>query len=183
MTVTRLRIGCLLLLVALFAPLANANSVPSTDPRIIINDPPNPACTSVTSITGTTFAFMADANGGGFLCFTNDTGTPWLNISITVPLPLNATFPDDFFCDSDTFATCTFSLSGNILTIFFTDGALPDDGTNFNIDLNSDNPTGWGPNASFTAVANVPEPGTLSLFLAGIGTLVARRRLRKGART
>jgi hypothetical protein len=173
-----MRTGFVLLMLAVFAPAAIADTAPANDPRIIINDPTCPS--GATVITTQTFTFMSDANGGGFLSFCNNSGTPWLNLSINVIQPPNTTFPNDFFCESDIWATCIFTLNGNVLNIFFTDGALPDDGTGFTIDLNSDFPsTGWGPNSEFTATANVPEPGTLSLFLAGVGALVARRRIRR----
>jgi hypothetical protein len=39
------------------------------------------------------------------------------------------------------------------------------------------------PNATGNAIANVPEPGTLALFLTGIGALLTRRRLRGEVRS
>jgi hypothetical protein len=178
MTALRFRIALLLLMAALCVPLAQADPITGNDPRIIINDPPS--CITITSITSTTFTFSADSTGQGFLCFLNESGVGWFNISIDVPLPPSTTFPDDFHCESDTFATCMFTLNGGILNIFFTDGLLPDDGRFFTIDLTSpDSVSGWGPNASFTAVANVPEPGTISLFAFGLGALAARKRIRR----
>ncbi len=178
MNTSILRVAILVLLVALCAPLAQADPITPNDPRIIINDPPT--CTTITSIFGTTFTFTADGSGQGFLCFLNESTVPWFNISINVPQPPNTIFPDSFDCQSNVFSTCTFSLSGNILNIFFTGGTLPDDGTLFTIDLSSpDTLTGWGPNATFTAAANIPEPGTMSLLAIGLGALAVRRRMRR----
>jgi hypothetical protein len=42
------------------------------------------------------------------------------------------------------------------------------------------NQTSWPAGTTFTAVANVPEPGTVALVATGLGALVARRRRRKG---
>ena len=176
MNMSKGRIAILVLLVALWAPLAQADPITPNDPRIIINDPPT--CTTITSIFGTTFTFMSNSSGSGFLCFRNESQVAWFNISIDVHQPPNTIFPNDFFCASDIFSTCTFSLNGGILNIFFTGGILPDDGRFFTIDLSSDG-TGWGPNAQFTAVANIPEPGTMSLLGIGLGSLLVRRRMRR----
>jgi hypothetical protein len=184
--VNRLKIGGLLLMVALFAPLASANSVPGTDPRIIINDP---ICSSIVTVTSAQFSFQANANGQGVVCLTNATGMDLVSLSINVIQPPGTNFPSDFQCGGEAFMNCTFTLTGNILNILFSGVntiflGIPA-GNEFTIDLNSpDGQGGWGSNAQFTAVANaVPEPGTLSLFLAGLGTLVARRRMRKGVRS
>jgi hypothetical protein len=186
MPVTRLRIGCLLLLVAMFAPLANADSVPGTDPRIIINDP---ICSSIITVTSSQFAFQANASGQGVVCLTNATGMDLINLSIDVIQPPGTNFPSDFQCGGDAFMNCVFTLNGNILNILFSGVnsiflGIPA-GNEFLIDLTApEGGGGWGTNAQFSATANaVPEPGTLSLFLAGLGTLVARRRMRKGARS
>jgi len=178
MNTSQVRIAILVLLVALCAPLAKADPVLPNDPRIIINDPP--ACITITSVFSTTFTFTSNSSGSGFLCFRNESQVAWFNISIDVPQPPNTTFPSDFSCGSDIFNTCTFSLSGGILNIFFTDGLLPDDGRFFTIDLSSDG-TGWGPNTEFRAAANVPEPGTVSLLAIGFGALAVRRRMRRVA--
>lgn len=176
------RVAILVLLAALCAPLANADTIPGSDPRIIINDPP---CTTFFTITSPQFTFQADATGQGVICIENGTGMLLFNLSITVIQPSGTIFPTDFFCGGDAFQNCAFTQSGNMINIFFSgvNATFPGlrDGFEFEIDLTSPG-GGWGSDAQFSALANVPEPGTLTLFLAGLGTLVARRRIRKLAR-
>lgn len=38
---------------------------------------------------------------------------------------------------------------------------------------------GWVPDATFKGTANVPEPGTITFFLTGLGTLAAKRKFRR----
>jgi len=176
------RVAVLVLLVALFAPLANADTIPGSDPRIIINDPP---CTTFFTITSPQFTFQADATGQGVVCIENGTGMLLYNLSITVLQPAGTIFPTDFVCGGDAFQNCAFTQNGNMINIFFSgvNATFPGlrDGFEFEIDLTSPG-GGWGSNAQFSAVANVPEPGTLTLLGIGLGALTVRRRMKQGAR-
>ncbi len=40
---------------------------------------------------------------------------------------------------------------------------------------------GWPQRSGFGGAANIPEPGTISLFLIGMGAVAARRRKQTGS--
>jgi len=182
MNASQARIAILVLLVALCAPLANADTIPGSDPRIIINDP---VCTSSFTITSPQFTFQADPTGQGLICIENGTGMDLINLSITVIQPPGTTFPTDFVCGGDAFQNCVFTQNGNVLNIFFSgvNATFPGlrDQYEFEIDLLSPG-GGWGSNVQFSAAANVPEPGTLTLLGIGLAALTVRRRMKQVAR-
>lgn len=136
------------------------------DPHVIIHDPPG-----VYTDVGSSFSFMSDEFGGGAFLFTNDSGITWSTLSIFVPPPSG---DGEISCASSQFTNCTVEpgQGGFFATLFFSGGPGIPNGESFSIDLG---PSGWTPDATFQAYAN-PEPGTLWLFLIGLGPLLARRR-------
>jgi hypothetical protein len=158
---------CLFVLLELVA----ASACLAQGPSIIFNsDPPDP-----TSITGLSFTFGSNANGGGNLSFTNDSGQQWSSLNVYVNLPDLETIT----CGPGPFGTCSITPStGTDHTINYNiafgpsprGGILPDQ--NFSINLNNDgltntDPSGagdWGPDTDFNAVANgMPEPASWEL--------------------
>ena len=58
-------------------------------------------------------------------------------------------------------------------------------GQEFIVSLNnpgSSSVGGWVPNTKFNAIANVPEPTSMTLFLIGLGAIAVGRRLGKWAK-
>jgi hypothetical protein len=145
------------------------------DPVIHVDDPQGPG-----TPVGVVFTFTSDAFGGGLLNFINTSGVTFVNMQIDVPPPLPLA---PIACDGNAYVHCfqeQFAVM-NFATIDFFGGPGIPDGTMFQIDLGS---TGWTPNATFEAFANVdivtPEPGVLILLATGAGTawlkLKSRRR-------
>ena len=152
------------------------------NPTILIEDPPPPAI----PVTSNTFAFGADASGGGVFAFQNASGNDWGSMLVTATLP-NLT---PITCGPGPFLTCTVSekpvLDGYLYDILF--GPAPGGGitagTIFTVNLNDDgtDPNGsgsWPVGQDFDAKTTVvPEPGSVLLLMSG-GLLVAglcRRR-------
>ncbi len=173
-------------LLFVIAPLA----VQAGKPTIIVNgDPPD-----ITVITNTSFAFGANASGGGDFSFQNETGQDWTRLDILVTLP---TF-QSITCGSIAFVTCTVTTTtppgsspADYDLIF---GPNPSGGIRngelFSINLNDDavvnidpNGTGsWGAGRDFNATANdgAPEPASWTLMALGIlgfGLWIYRRRV------
>jgi hypothetical protein len=163
------RIPALLMFVTIFSCLAAlATSVP--DPRIIIKDPVcGAACTSV----GTHFTFTSPAGGSGTLMFTNSSGSSWHNLKLVesgVPAGSISCFAPH------TFANCSVTTTNGITTILLSGiggsfSGIPA-GHNFSITFGR-----WpAAGVNFKAIANVPEPATLTLFITGLGALFTRRK-------
>jgi hypothetical protein len=186
------RINWLVVLVSvvLFASVtvARADDIPSggIDPDIDISDPPCNPFEDCPPGVGLTFTFSANASGGGILTFTNVSGENWTTLLITTGSIPFLVDPALIVCTTNAFVSCTpQSLGGGTTGIYLS-------GTNdffhgipnfdvFTINLNDfGSSTGsWGANRSFAAAANVtlPEPLTLTLLGAGLGALVAYRKL------
>lgn len=177
------RVSCLALLMLGASGLCLAGR-----PSIIINsDPPDPIY-----ITGPTFSFTSDADGGGDFSFVNATGQQWFSLDIFVNLPDSV----PIICGPGPFGICTISTTNGPSGTFNYDislgpspsGIFPNE--NFSIDLNDSgltntDPAGagsWGPNTRFTGAINgVPEPATwglCGLVFAGALLFVLRRRYR-----
>lgn len=162
-------------------------------PTIIINsDEPDPIL-----ITGPTFSFFSDANGGGDFSFANDTGHQWSTLDILVTLPTLTSIP----CGSNSFGTCTYSYTSGPngtfnYDIFFgppgegipSNGPLSlfhidlNDQPNATLDITADGTGSWGANTQFNAKIGyaTPEPATWGLCgLALAALLVWRRKDRK----
>ena len=131
------------------------------DPGIHVDDPQ----------TGTpvvvAFTFTSDVFGGGVVNFINISGITFTNLEVDVAAP----FPiAPISCDGNAYVHCYQQPVAvmNYATIDFFGGPGITNGTPFQIDLG---PTGWTPNATFYAFANVdfttPEPGVLLLFATG----------------
>jgi PEP-CTERM motif-containing protein len=149
------------------AAFANSN----TDPRIIIKDPVcGGACTSV----GTHFSFTSPESGTGTLFFTNDSGVAWTSLRLVE----SGVAANSITCSAPhTFMHCSVTTSENGITTILLSGVGQGftgiaAGHNFSIQF-GEWPQGG---VHFTAVANVPEPATLALFLTGLGAIVTRRR-------
>lgn len=168
------------IVIALSAVAARANGI---DPGIIIRDPVGCPSGSCVPITGTSFSFSVPIGGFGLLHFLNASGVTWTSLILTeVGVPaINVA------CSSDVFSCAVVAFGQNGAKIVLTAiNGLPGipNGNSFEIILgclNGQCPL-WPGGLDFTAVANVPEPGTLALLLTGAGVIFTRRRLReKGA--
>jgi hypothetical protein len=167
--------------VALLVAATGALADSVADPKIIIRDPACPGGGCIQAQNN--FSFQSPAGGTGVVFFTNASGNNWFNLKLTeVGVPANL-----ITCITDVWAKCTVSTAANGVTTIFLSGLGPNfpgilAGQNFSIVFGCE--TGhcdpWPGNLQFTAVSNVPEPGTLALVLTGVGVIV-RRRWRKAA--
>lgn len=148
------------------AAFANSNA----DPRIVIKDPVCPShCTAV----GTQFTFTSPKSGSGVLFFNNNSGVSWFSLKlIETGVPSSA-----ITCSAPgAFAHCLVSTVNGVTTILLTGigngfTGIPS-GHNFSIHFQ-----GWPEGGvDFRAIANVPEPATVALFLTGLGFIERRRR-------
>lgn len=160
----------LTLFVLSYAIAAFANSAP--DPIIKIKDP---SCTShCGDVFSTHFSFSTPPSGKGFLTFTNHTGVNWTSLKlIESGVPAGA-----ITCLTDLFHCSVFSSNGNTIILLTTSGGNFSGITNgmtFQIGFQCKNGC-WPGNEDFTAIANVPEPGTIALVLTGIGGIITRRK-------
>lgn len=165
-----IRTVVLILFVVSCALAAFGNSAP--DPIIKIKDP---GCSSnCGDIFSTHFSFFTPPSGSGFLTFTNHTGVNWSSLElIESAVPASA-----ITCLSDLFHCNVFSSNGSTI-ILLTTGAGKfsgiTNGMTFQIGFQCKNGC-WPGNERFTAIANVPEPGTIALVLTGIGGIISRRK-------
>jgi hypothetical protein len=162
-------------LVLVTATGAFADSV--TDPKIIIRDPvcPGSGCIQAQN----QFSFQVPGGGTGAVFFTNASGNNWFNLKLTeTGVPANL-----ITCITDVWAKCTVTTAANGVTTILLSGLGPNfpgilAGENFSIVFGCE--TGrcdpWPGGLQFTAVANVPEPGTMALVLTGLGLIVRRKR-------
>jgi len=155
--------------------LACSTMMMAFDPGIHVDDPQGPG-----TPVGLSFTFTSDAFGGGLLNFINTSGVTFVNLQIDVPPPMPIA---PIVCDGNAYFHC-FQQSLTVAeyaTIDFFGGPGMPDGTMFQIDLGS---SGWTPDATFEAFANVdivtPEPGVLILLASGVGATWVR--LKSGRR-
>ena len=157
------------------------------DPRMIVSDP---ICgEGCVSVEGTSFSFQSDANGGGFLTFQNVSGIDWFSLLIETGSTPFKVLADTVTCETNAFESCqVFDLEGGITAMYFS-GTNPDGPFGirnldvFTIELNDVQGLdggGWGAFRNFDATANVaspvPEPATLTLMVAGLGALLAKKK-------
>jgi len=161
-----LRFGVLIALV-----LACNSLMLAFDPVIHVDDPQGPG-----TPVGLSFTFTSDGSGGGLLNFDNTSGVTFVNLQIDVPPPLPIA---PITCDGNAYVHCfqqSLTIAEYATMDFFGGPGIPDL-TMFQIDLGS---TGWTPNATFEAVANVeittPEPSVLILFATGASAAWLRRK-------
>ena len=171
---TQMRIRAGLILFAaliLYVASAKANGVP-IDPEVDVG-----GGSFSTNIFQSSFSFIVNvdtqtctlAGGSGtFDCFDgNNQNQLWTTLNVTFP----SSFIGTVTCNAlRFFAGCI--VLGNTVSFFGGQG-IPV-GEHFIIGVNN-----FPANTQLDVQANVPEPGTLGLFLAGIGALVARRKLHK----
>ena len=178
---TLMKASVLGMVIAVCAVAAQAGSI---DPGVIIRDPVGCPGNNCVTITGTTFSFAVPSKGFGLLHFLNASGVTWTSLIITEG-SVTAIYVS---CTSDVFS-CTVLAVGNGAKIILTAvGGLPGipSGNSFEVILGclNGNCPHWPGGTEFSAVANgsVPEPGTMTLLLTGVGAIFSRRRLRaKGA--
>ena len=184
----------------LFVVVAKADSTTPPDPRIRIAGSGN------SENVGLEFSFTSNATGGGVFDFINNSGQDWFNLSITTKFP-GGNLQTDYSCSAPgIFMNCKFSLNsdGSLVNVLFygigrneegfaNKGSLIEDdtftgirnGQEFIVSLNnpgSSSVGGWVPNTKFNAIANVPEPTSMTLFLIGLGAIAVGRRLGKWAK-
>jgi hypothetical protein len=197
--VRRLVVFLPLLLLA-SAIMARADRIPLSgipDPDIDISDPP--CSVECPPGVGLTFTFSADADGGGIISLQNVSGQTWTSLLITTGSTPFFVDPSSILCLTNAFVSCVpLNLGGGTIGIFLS--GTNNSGTNnffhgipnldaFTINLNDfvGDPTAgsWGANRSFAAIANMPEPATLTLVGVGLAALVVTRKLvgRPGSRT
>ncbi len=190
-------LSLLICALALSSATIHANSVPLSDPKIVIG-----RGSDSTPITSLTFGVQIDPKGGGILNFDNATGRIWTGLILTIQFPnAKAAKAAGVSCSngdvlSNIFTACTWERHGRTLTINLTHGEIkfcstipcPVD-SEFFIDLNDPNihghngKGGWKGDvieARALTAATVPEPATLLLQVTGLGgicgILVQRRR-------
>lgn len=163
------RIAAFLMFITIFSCIAAlANSIP--DPRIIIKDP---VCGGECASVGTHFTFTSPAGGSGTLSFTNGTELSWHSLEfIESGVPASA-----ITCSSPhTFMSCSVTTTGGVTRILLSGigAGFPGITAGHNFDITFGNwPTGG---VHFRAIANVPEPTALALFITGLGALATRRK-------
>lgn len=180
------RICALVLLTLLCSLAALADSF--KDPKIIIHGvqggsfvtcPPE-GCTPV----GMTFTFTSPAKGQGKLFFTNASGKNWTSLKLIesgVPAA-------DLSCSQSLFLSCTIrTLKDGKVEILLSGAGRGNNprngipaGSSFLIGFGCVHGNCWPKGGvSFTAQANVPEPGTVALLVSGVGLICSRRKLWK----
>jgi hypothetical protein len=195
-----LRFILLAILFTVSASLAHADGVP-VDPKMQVSDP---SCgDGCTSLTGTSFTFSSNANGGGFLTFENDSDASWTSLLIEA----TGIAADAVNASSTLFSNPAQVYNiGDLLVIYFSGVSGPgceiecfngipnlSDENVFTINLNDDvnevanlDPSGsggWGAGLAFDASANVPaptnvpEPATLTLMAVGLGAFLVKKKI------
>ena len=156
---------------------------PTDDPRIAVRR----LVRGSVPFKGFKFSFRS-ASGTGSFDFYNGNGIGLRGLTFTItpggPAP---DVPSLFECGVDSankklpYSNCRYSEFGDSISTtrisFFGASGLPPH-SHFAIDL-----TGFLPGTlvSATAIPQTPEPGTIVLFLSGMGALMARRRGRHGS--
>ncbi|HEX6502568.1 MAG TPA: PEP-CTERM sorting domain-containing protein [Terriglobales bacterium] len=165
----RRNLALLAIVLALTCVAAFATS--NTDPRIIIKDP---VCGSNCTAVGTHFSFTSPQGGNGTLFFTNVSGASWTSLEL-MEKGVSANL---ISCSAPhTFMNCSVTTGSNGVTTILLSGVGQGftgitAGHNFSITFGT-----WPANGvHFTAIANVPEPATLALFLTGVAGIALRRR-------
>lgn len=175
--------------------VGGGGSTPETSTSFSLNFT---SCPAVPLSTGTGTGTLAET------CFSaiNESPAVWTNLEATItfnvtsgtllPLPVNCRF-------TPTLSSATYSALFTGCSVLSTalNSAMTQEtetvtilwfgGPGVSIFTPTVDPTTkvtWGtigmPNATGSAIANVPEPGTVALFLTGIGALVMRRRFQRG---
>jgi hypothetical protein len=164
----KIRAGLILLAVLILSVTsAKANGVP-IDPEVDVG-----GGSFSTSIFQSSFSFVVNVDtqpcrSGTFDCFDgNNQNQLWTTLQVTFP----SSFIGTVTCKALLFFSAC-NVVGN--TVFFFGGQGIDLGEHFIIGVNN-----FPANTRLDVQANVPEPGTVGLFLAGIGALVARRKLHR----
>ena len=159
------------------------------DPKIIIGDP---ACSGCSSVTSNHFSFTLPTTQGSFftgtLQFQNNSGKTWYSLFLT-----ESVVPwFDVTCQTNAFfnycvPVASSKTNPNQTTIEFLNiepnprsGIL--NGGVFSLGFKPVHGNAWPSGTNFDGKANaavVPEPASLTLFVSGIGALIARRRLLK----
>jgi hypothetical protein len=152
--------------------LACSSSMLAFDPGIHVDDPQGPG-----TPVGLSFTFTSDALGGGVLNFVNTSGMTFVNLQIDVPPPQPIA---PIICGGNAYTHCfqqSLTVAEYATLDFFGGPGIPD-GAMFQVDLGS---TGWTPDATFQAFANVkfstPEPGVLILFATAASAAWLRWKL------
>lgn len=159
---------------------------PLDDPRVVVHH--TNRGTPVAHGVDEDFTFVA-ANGSGVFDFFNGTRQTFHELTLTFtpggpPENLLTLFDCEVTSDFNTlpFSNCSFPRMGDLNSttiVRFSGGPGLTPLSDFSIEL-----TGFQPGTLVTAEASplvTPEPGSMMLFLTGIGALLAGRRLRQGS--
>ena len=175
----RTRLGLLVAFLLVFSVvIVKADTIPLGDPDVDVG-----GGGLSRHIPDTSFKFnvghanCSGINGPGYFCFdaVNESDTRWLTLTITIPEGLGATtcqgLAEGGEFEGGIFNNC--SVSGNV--IVFSGGTGIGNDQHFFIAV-----LGIPQGEEVTVVAtHNPEPGTMVLFLSGVGALLAGRRLRR----
>ncbi len=165
----KIRLGLLLVaILVLSVAMARADTIPPGDPEVDVGGG------GLSPGLGTSFSFNSSALSPcstliGFLCFSgfNDSGVLWSSLGIFFPSNINGVT-----CGASSLFSNPCQVIGNEVLFSGLPGILNQ--THFTIAIK-----GFPDDTNFEVIANVPEPATVTLFLTGLGALIARRRLRK----
>jgi PEP-CTERM motif len=174
-----------------------ADQIPGPDPRVVVGGGTGSAPVGFTFLFGTPSGcspianpFCAQDNQVGSPCTMNNSSVPGcvfqngtetrftsLTIDVDTTFPAGASLECGGVNKEGPFSHCSFGFDADGAIFTFTGGPGVPRGGDFSISVD-----GWKPDTDFGVSASgtsaVPEPGTVTLLLAGIGALALAVRAR-----